>query len=510
MQSLAPPADRNPAGHTAAEILAALRGVSGARRFTFRYELLNSANTKIADLDNVVACRLSQNWLADIKRKATFTVRDTGFIDFLSDRIKPFVRMHMPPWGPDDWVEWPQGVFLLASPSRSVDESGVVIREVEAYDQLQVFADDLVSARYTVTPSVTQTEDFEDATFTWGWTGTWTRQAGTTHAGTYAYKAATVGHNQTSTAILTLPAGATTMRVWVKVSSEEDYDFFRIRSPGGAVLYENSGNVNWVQVTVNVTGMASVFFEYDKDVSVTELSDTAWIDDIEIDVSSIRYTDVVSTLLGSVPKNIVPHAALVTTAREWEPGTSKLSIINQLLSAINYESLSFDEDGAALARPYTVPSSRPEEYVYADNAVSVMTPDVTQTLDLFSIPNRWTMVVSDPDRPALSSTYTNNNPASPTSVPRRQRTIVDFRTEQDAADQASLDARVARLAFEASQVYEAIEFETGLIPIHSGNDVYRITFSRLAIDAKYSEHTWEMDLAAAATMKHRARRVVTI
>jgi hypothetical protein len=69
---------------------------------------------------------------------------------------------------------------------------------------------------------------------------------------------------------------------------------------------------------------------------------------------------------------------------------------------------------------------------------------------------------------------------------------------------------VARLAFEASQVYEAIEFETGLMPIHSGNDVYRITFSRLAVDAKYSEHTWEMDLDAAATMNHRARRVVTI
>jgi hypothetical protein len=351
--------------------------VPGSRRFAFRYELLDSSNAKIGDLTDVEACTVTMNWLADIKRTATFQLKDTDQVDFLSNRIKPYIQLRIPPYGPNDWVEWPQGVFLLSSPQRTTDTTGTRWRSVTAYDAGQVYADDLVTARYTV-------------------------------------------------------AAAT------------------------------------------------------------------------------KYTDAVSTLLGSVPKNITTSASVLPAALEWPPGTSKLKIINELLDAMNYESLSFDEDGIATVRPYRVPSTRPSEYTYADNAVSVMLPTVTQDLDLFAIPNSWVLVVSNPDQSALSSTYTNTNPASPTSTVRRGRTIVDFRTQQNAADQASLDALVSRLAFEASQIYEAIQFETGLMPIHSGNDVYRIEYSPMAIAAQYSEHGWTMELGVATTMKHNARRVVTV
>lgn len=351
--------------------------VPGTRRFSFRYELLDSGNNKIGDLDAVESCTIDQNWLADIKRTAKFTLRDTGDIDFLANRIKPWVQLRLPPYGPDDFVEWPQGVFLLSSPQRKSDAAGARWREVDAYDALQVYTDDLVDTRYTV-------------------------------------------------------------------------------------------------------------------------------------ASGTAYTTAVSTLLGSVPKNVTASASTLPTAKEWDPGTSKLKIINELLGAVNYESLSFDEDGIAIVRPYRTPSTRPAEYTYADDELSVMLPEVTQELDLFAIPNKWVLVVSDPERAALSSTYTNTNPASPTSTVRRGRTIVDFRTQQDAADQAALDAQVSRLAFEASQIYEAIEFETGLMPIHSGNDVYRIEFSLMAVASNYSEHTWSMQLTVGATMKHRARRVVTV
>lgn len=378
MQELAPVSTtRNPNDHTSAEVLEALRFKTGSRRMIPRYELLDSANIKLLDLDNVLSGSIEQNWLADIKRKAKFTVRDTGEIDFLSNRIKPYVRLYLPPYGVNDWVEWPQGVFLLSSPNRTSDETDTVIRDVEAYDALQVFLDDKVENRHTVA------------------------------AGTV-------------------------------------------------------------------------------------------------------YTTAVSTLLGSIPKNITTSTKTLPVAVEWDPGTTKLTIINNLLTAINYDSLSFDEDGVAIVKPYVAPSSRAEEYTYADNEDSVMIPDVDQEMDLFSIPNKWVLVVSEPDRAPLVGTYTNNDPASPTSTIRRQRTIVDFRTETEAADQASLDARVERLAFEASQVYEAVDFETAIMPIHSGNDVYRVTYSTLAIDAKYSEHSWSMPLAGGGTMQHRARRVVTI
>jgi hypothetical protein len=373
-----PTGDRNPNAHDATEVLAALQGVAGTRRFSFRYELLDSANATVDDaLSGVLAGEVSMNWLADIKRTARFNILETGAINYLSDRIRPHVRLHVPPFGALDYVEWPQGVFLLSTPLRHIDKYGRITRDVSAYDQLQVYTDDLLTTRYTV-------------------------------------------------------------------------------------------------------------------------------------AAAENVVAAVTTLLGGVAASIAPSTATLVAAKEYDPGTSKLKIINDLLGMINYESLSFDEDGVAVVQPYTAPSVRTEEYVYATDQSGLMVPEADQELDLFSVPNQWTLVVSEPDQPAIVSTYTNNDPGSPTSTVRRDRIISDFRIEVEAVDQATLDAKVERLAFEASQVYEALEFGTGIMPIHSGNDVYRIAYDPLAINNKYAEQTWTMPLKSGSTMAHRARRVVTV
>jgi hypothetical protein len=373
-----PTGDRNPNGHTGAEARAALEADTGFRRFSFRYELLDLTNVTIEPaITGVISGEVSMNWLAEIKRTAKFKILETGMIDYLADRIRPHVRLHLPPFGRNDFMEWPQGVFLLSTPRRHIDRHDQITREVTAYDQLQVFTDDLITARYTV-------------------------------------------------------------------------------------------------------------------------------------ASGANVVTAVTSLLGGIPANVTPSAATLTAAKEWEPGTSKLSIINDLLGMVNYESLSFDELGVAIVQPYQPPGERAEEYVYATNAAGLMIPEADQEIDLWSIANQWTLVVSEPDQPPLVSTYTNNDPSSPTSTVRRGRTISDFRIEVEAVDQPTLDAKVARLAFEASQTYEAIEFSTALMPVHSGNDVYRLTYDPLAINNKYAEQTWTMALAAGVPMTHLARRVVTV
>jgi hypothetical protein len=376
MQAVVPVGDHNPNDHTETEILEALRARSGSRRWTFRYELLDSDNAKLDDLANVEAASVEQNWLADIKRTATFRLTEVDYIDYLSDRIKPWVRLHLAPYGADDWVEWAQGVFLLSTPTRKASPVAHVSRDVDGYDLLQVLADDMVADRYVV-------------------------------------------------------------------------------------------------------------------------------------VAGTAYTTAVLALLPSAA-NVQASATTVPTDIEWEPGTSKLRIVNDLLGTINYESISVDEHGIYQVRDYTPPSQRAPEYVYAEDHESLLFPDAEQTLDLFSVANHWVRVVSQPDRDPLVSEYTNTDPGSLTSTIRRDRTITDFATVTDAADQTTLDAMVERIAFEASQVYEAIDFRTGLMPIHSGNDVYRIRHTALAVDDVYAEHTWSMELRAGAPMTHRARRVVSI
>lgn len=362
-------------GYTADQVKKALHAAH--RMMKFRYELLTAQNQFKAHLTNVLSGHVGYNSLAQIKRTATFTLLDDAQINFLSDRIKPYVLLRMPDGG---WTEWPLGVFVLSTPPRRADEAGVVTREVEAYDLLQVLVDDKVEDRYTAT------------------------------AGT-----------------------------------------------------------NYITVVKAVLDSA-----------------------------------------GITAQNLTATDKTLPTDRDWDPGTTKLQIINDLLGAVNYRSLWFDENGVAVAQPYVSPAVRASEYVYKDDDESVIFPEVQQSLDLFAVPNKWVLVVSEADREPMRAVYTNANQDSPTSTVSRGRTIVDYREQEDAADQATLEARAQRIAFEASQVYEQVEFETAIMPMHSDMDCLTLEFTALGIADKYVETGWEFDLQAGARMRHRIRKVVNV
>ena len=388
-------------GYTREEVIEALHAAS--RTLDFRYDLLTNQNILKKRLTNVLSASVANNALAEIKRTARFSLVEDGTINFLTDRIKPWVRLRLPPRRiiargnyflmtqfpaeleleleeeEGGFVEFPQGVFLLSTPPRIADSAGIITREVEAYDQLQVLIDDKVEDRYTV-----------------------------------------------------------------------------------------GQGTNYV-------------------VAVKALLDGA----------------------GIVNQNLTPTASTLPVVRDWEPGTSKKIIINDLLGAINYRSLWFDENGVAVAMPYVSPADRASEYTYEINEESVILPGAVDSLDLFAIPNKWVLVVSEPDRAPLTSVYTNENPNSPTSTVSRGRTIVDYR-EYEAADQATLNARAERVAFESSQVYQQVIFETGIAPYHSDSDILTLIHPPLGIASKFSEVAWEYDLRPGAVMKHRLRRIVNI
>jgi hypothetical protein len=224
------------------------------------------------------------------------------------------------------------------------------------------------------------------------------------------------------------------------------------------------------------------------------------------------YTTTITGLLSGYAINVTPSTKALPASRDWEPGTSKLTIINDLCAAINFEGVFFDEYGTAVVRPYVSPADRATEFTYRDDADSVQLPEVTETIDLFGVANKWVLVVSDADRVALTSTVTNDDPASATSTVNRGRTIVDFRTEQDAADQATLDDLVERIALEASQIYATVEFTTALMPFHSHSDVYTFAHDGLVFEEKFNETSWELPLTVepGQHMKHSIRRVVNV
>jgi len=225
------------------------------------------------------------------------------------------------------------------------------------------------------------------------------------------------------------------------------------------------------------------------------------------------YTDVIAEILtdlGITSFSITRSTKTLPAQKVWDAGTSYLQILNDLLTAINYEPVYFDADGVAQVQPYIDPQSRTAEYTYDTGLTSVLVPEATQRLDLFNQPNKWVLIVSEPDRPLLRSVYTNTDPASPTSTVNRGRTITDVKTEQDVVDQATLDSKVAQLAQEASQVYEELEFKTAIMPFHSHRDVLHISYPQLGVEANYSETKWGYTLEAGSAMTHNARRVIVL
>jgi hypothetical protein len=88
-------------GYTEEQVLRALRGEVGTRQFDFVYELLDEDNTVIRTLGNVLTGQITHDALADIKRTGRFTMTEdntnTEPINFLKHRVKPYVRLQMPP-----------------------------------------------------------------------------------------------------------------------------------------------------------------------------------------------------------------------------------------------------------------------------------------------------------------------------------------------------------------------------------------------------------------------------
>jgi hypothetical protein len=612
-------------GYTDEEVLDALRAKHGTRYLSFRYDLLDQDNTYLSTLGDIVeSCTISQSYFADIKRTAKFTIRDTGDINFLSDRIQPWVRLSMPPLPVGAPSTYSGVLSAVASPflhytfddpsgSTIADNTGSAVGQdltvhgsgmpaalglVEGSSFLFTPASDNYATsatagdqldnkteltvvfwfKATTNAAVDYLVDSTDGSNNGGFsvaktsanrlqiylnltTGkinaitptiggfgadqvfqviiTWKTGVGMklfvnneeialTHSG-IANNSVGVIANQAGLKVGgwwndATPNSANLLSGWLDDLAflakyiGDDEDTLRNLYLAGIKSGRYAGNnyVEWPQGVFLLTSPSRksdpnrmVSREVEAYDQLIVLSDDKVVDRFTVPVGDL-YTDAISAILGSMDKNIESSTLTLPVAMEWEPGTSKLSIINDLLSAINYQSLFFDEYGQAIVTPYVSPTDRPPEFVYADDADSVTLPEVDQTIDLFSVANKWVLVVSDADRPALRSELTNDDPASLTSTVSRGRTIVDYRTESDAADQTTLDDKVARLAIEASQVFEEIDFNTALMPIHSHNDVYTFSFSNLVIDDKYAETAWEMTLAAGQSMKHTVRKVVSL
>lgn len=225
-----------------------------------------------------------------------------------------------------------------------------------------------------------------------------------------------------------------------------------------------------------------------------------------------KYEDILRQIINSAGIyrcTIEPTLLTLKRDREFEIGTSKLTICNQLLQEINYTAIYSDKTGLIRAKQYIMPNMRNIEVKYIEGDFDIKVKDSsTDELDLFNVPNTWVVVASNGENNSLKSIFKNENPADKTSIPSRERKIVDYREISDIADQNSLNQYTKRLAMNALSVYRKIEFETIINPIHGYANCIYVEDKALDISDKYIETSWEIPLEVGGVMKHNARRVI--
>ncbi len=231
---------------------------------------------------------------------------------------------------------------------------------------------------------------------------------------------------------------------------------------------------------------------------------------VAIGTNYVTLVRSIITAAGIKKTNIETSILTASKTLEFEIGTSKLDIINSLLTAINYEPLHFDNRGYAVSRRYIEPLNRQTEQSYQTNDRSIIKSGAKQSVDIYNVPNIFVRYTNDPDGEELRSQYINDSVASPISTVNRNRSVVDIESVDDVADQATLNDLVRRIAIEKSQTYDAITLPTAIMPHHSYRDCIFVGENSLGVGNKYIEYSWEMNLSVGGTMTHTLKRVVKL
>lgn len=224
-----------------------------------------------------------------------------------------------------------------------------------------------------------------------------------------------------------------------------------------------------------------------------------------------RYKDVITRIINSagiMDTNIISSTEIFKRDREIEIGKTKLEILNELLKEINYTNIFVNNFGVISAKPYILPNIREVQhnYIFGENA-TIVNSRVVDEIDLYKIPNVFIAVVSNPEKKPLVAKFVNNKLGNPLSTTNRGRQIVKIEKLKDITDKLIADGYVRRLAYESTNVFRSITFSTLNTAQHGFADCLYIKHDDLAINGKYIESEWQMQLKVGATMTHKAQKV---
>lgn len=157
----------------------------------------------------------------------------------------------------------------------------------------------------------------------------------------------------------------------------------------------------------------------------------------------------------------------LTNPLSWEPGTSRLRVINDLLAVAGYWSLWTDRMGQFRVEPYVAPAARPIVWNFEEGETALHTPDWEYELSLWEATNQVVLVSQANDADQVFTAYAvDDNPASPTSTVSMGRVLNPIVEENvEAASQAELQLQANRILLDNSNVVGRLLVSHASLPL---------------------------------------------
>lgn len=175
----------------------------------------------------------------------------------------------------------------------------------------------------------------------------------------------------------------------------------------------------------------------------------------------------------------------------WEPGTTRLRIVNDLLEAGGFFSIWVDGTGVWQLTPYVEPARRGVAWTHEEGPAAVFEEEFSHESDGWDVVNHVIITgrSDDEETPAPFAEARNEDPSDPFSVPARGYEITHEEADQDATTVAVLGQIAARRLLDLSSVTSTYTISHDYLPIDL-NSAVRLRVPSEQIDALCVFQAW--------------------
>lgn len=237
----------------------------------------------------------------------------------------------------------------------------------------------------------------------------------------------------------------------------------------------STGTESWPVSTMMLSSPTEHYAGGRVSYKVGLLSKVAIVDEDAFDTgyslpAGANIIDAVTTVLESTGETriaVTRSDATLSNPQAWEAGESKLTIVNDLLTAAGYWTLWADGSGQYRVEPYLDPADRSVSWEFVQGEASIHMPDWEREQDLSSVPNRFICVgQGDDEAPPLVGVAENMDPDSPFSFQARGRWITRREDGVEATDQAVITQIAQRRLLEQMSPVEHVKARHAVVPLH--------------------------------------------